>query len=1297
MAVKKEHIRKLLKMLNYSLKNGRGEIWTKTYTEYDDYTIRLDFDNEKIEYADNSKSEDKRITVSNKTTSNFEKEENFVVLECVNRLLEKGYKPASLTLEYGWSGGHSTTDRLDIMVKMDGRSYLMIECKTWDKEYKKEKSNMLLTKKVGCEEQPKGQLLTYCWHEKTTEFLCLYASDWSSDELKYENAIIPVEKSWRNLSNALELYTYWNKSFKRNGIFEETIKPYCIEPKSLLRKDLAKITDADSSRIFNQFLEILRHNSVSDKPNAFNKILNLFICKIIDEDRNDDEELLFQWKDDSTYISLQSNLEDLYKQGMDRFLGIEVTDYSDKEIENSLAIVDESSKNIIKQMFQELRLQKNPEFAFKEVYNKESFEENAKVLKEVVELLQPYQFRYGHKQQFLGNFFELLLNTSIKQEAGQFFTPVPIARYMISSLPIKERIDSNVSSNRKDILPLVIDYACGSGHFLTEYMDIMQGILNNYDTSKLKPRMRNTFDKWKQTGNDDDVQGEFEWAKDYVYGIEKDYRLVKTTKISTFLNGDGEANIIHADGLDKFTSEKYKGALWTTKRENGNFDFVIANPPYSVSAFKQTLLSGDDDFETYKYLTENSSEIECLFVERTKQLLGEDGCAAIILPVSILSNSGALSEKTRDILLKNFYIKAISNHSGGNTFMATDVKTIIVFLKKRPQTEIAIAEKTAKDFIINHSDFSYNGKPDVIKKYVSEAFDNISFEDYIQLLENNPSREMLESDFYIDFEKIVKKTKEYKDLKKNKKLDKNSFKVEYDRIKIKLLEQLEFEKITYYLLTFASKTILIKTGEKQDEKDFLGYEFATRRRYEGIHPYTDENGCIISKLYDEEDLNSNPEKVNYYIHSAFLDEYPEVDNTLRDNVIVVNTSSMFNFKEADFENRIYISPREFILTSQYKQTKLDRIIKMPIVRGKSTQYGSSAVQVIKSGQIRGEYEFDFTEKYYAADSFVSDDRNLQKGDILINSTGVGTAGRVNLFNLEGDFVVDSHVAIVRLDQTEMLPEFLLYVLKNIGFKNLESLATGQSGQIELTPTQISNLKVPKPPIVVQEQLCKENNKLYSDIAKKQEEIVVIKQNRENIISDIFCKGHKEFFLGDEEYVTLRRGPFGGSLKKEIFVASGYKVYEQKHVIKNDFSIGRYYITTEKFNEMKAFEVLPNDILMSCSGTIGKFAIVPTEAKPGIINQALLRFRTTDKILPEYLKMCLEYITLEFTRKSHGKGIQNVTSIDTLKAIKIPVPGDMEEQKRIVKSVSKYDDMIDKSLHDIYDIEMQQAKLIDKYL
>ena len=65
--------------------------------------------------------------------------------------------------------------------------------------------------------------------------------------------------------------------------------------KALVRGKLKPITKDDSSRIFNQFAEILRHNVVSDKPNAFNKMLNLFICKIIDEDKNDDEQVEFQW------------------------------------------------------------------------------------------------------------------------------------------------------------------------------------------------------------------------------------------------------------------------------------------------------------------------------------------------------------------------------------------------------------------------------------------------------------------------------------------------------------------------------------------------------------------------------------------------------------------------------------------------------------------------------------------------------------------------------------------------------------------------------------------------------------------------------------------------------------------------------------------------------------------------------------------------------------------------------------------------------------------------------------------
>ena len=85
-----------------------------------------------------------------------------------------------------------------------------------------------------------------------------------------------------------------------------------------------------------------------------------------------------------------------------------------------------------------------------------------------------------------------------------------------------------------------------------------------------------------------------------------------------------------------------------------------------------------------------------------------------------------------------------------------------------------------------------------------------------------------------------------------------------------------------------------------------------------------------------------------------------------------------------------------------------------------------------------------------------------------------------------------------------------------------------------------------------------------------------------------------------------RGPFGGSLKKNIFKPEGYAVYEQQHAIYDQFDDIRYFIDEKKFNEMKRFELNSGDLIMSCSGTMGKIAIVPENIKKGIINQALLK-------------------------------------------------------------------------------------------
>ena len=117
------------------------------------------------------------------------------------------------------------------------------------------------------------------------------------------------------------------------------------------------------------------------------------------------------------------------------------------------------------------------------------------------------------------------------------------------------------------------------------------------------------------------------------------------------------------------------------------------------------------------------------------------------------------------------------------------------------------------------------------------------------------------------------------------------------------------------------------------------------------------------------------------------------------------------------------------------------------------------------------------------------------------------------------------------------------------------------------------------------------------------------------------EGWESRSLGDVcEFV---RGPFGGSLTKSCFRSSGFAVYEQQHAIYNQFNDIRYFIDEEKFREMQRFELRPGDLIMSCSGTMGKAAIAPEGIGPGIINQALLKLRPRKDISVEFLKLWMD--------------------------------------------------------------------------
>ena len=181
----------------------------------------------------------------------------------------------------------------------------------------------------------------------------------------------------------------------------------------------------------------------------------------------------------------------------------------------------------------------------------------------------------------------------------------------------------------------------------------------------------------------------------------------------------------------------------------------------------------------------------------------------------------------------------------------------------------------------------------------------------------------------------------------------------------------------------------------------------------------------------------------------------------------------------------------------------------------------------------------------------------------------------------------------------------------------------------------------------------------------------------------------------------KKGPFGSSLTKSMFVpdnGDAYKVYEQKNAIQKDSNLGHYFISGEKFQELKGFEVLPNDIIVSCAGTIGETYIMPSDIRSGIINQALMIIRLHNiDITPFYLLYFDFILKNEAGKDGKGTAIKNIPPFDILKNYWIPLPP-LAEQDRIIKEVALWQrliDSIDGNIEDIFKLSKKtKSKILD---
>ena len=255
--------------------------------------------------------------------------------------------------------------------------------------------------------------------------------------------------------------------------------------------------------------------------------------------------------------------------------------------------------------------------------------------------------------------------------------------------------------------------------------------------------------------------------------------------------------------------------------------------------------------------------------------------------------------------------------------------------------------------------------------------------------------------------------------------------------------------------------------------------------------------------------------------------------------------------------------------------------------------------------------------------------------------------------------------------------------------------------LELSADELKAFKVPMPPhneqVTIAAFLDRETAKIDALIAEQEKLIALLAEKRQATLSHAVTRGLNPnapmkdsgvAWLGEvPAHWDVKRvkhlvresiaGPYGSSLTKSMYVASGYRVYGQQQVIPDDFSVGDYYISEEKFAAMSRYQVAPDDILISVMGTIGRAAVVPHKVEPGIINPRLVLYRVFERlVLPRYLQTFLNNPTSEryFSLAAQGTTMEglNMGSIGEL-YVALPPPN---EQLEILKFVQLEGEKLD---------------------
>ena len=368
-------------------------------------------------------------------------------------------------------------------------------------------------------------------------------------------------------------------------------------------------------------------------------------------------------------------------------------------------------------------------------------------------------------------------------------------------------------------------------------------------------------------------------------------------------------------------------------------------------------------------------------------------------------------------------------------------------------------------------------------------------------------------------------------------------------------------------------------------------------------------------------------------------------------------------------------------------------------RSKPDYWNNGNIPWIKIKDMKSKY-IDSAEEFITEEGLNNSSTKMLKSDTILYSI-FATLGEVGILKI--DACTNQAIAGLSLkENSNILKEYLYYYLKSKK-KDVNNLGRGVA-QNNINLSLLRKFKIPVMPLHQQKKIIEVLDIVSSTINNYERELILLDELVKARFVEVFGDPNIEFKYSSVKFndlvVRMTKGPFGSDMKKDLFVPKGedtYKVYIQINAIQKNQSLGEYYISKEYFDrKVSRFELFPNDYIITCDGTLGKYLKLDENMEKGVISPSLLRLTLqNDKINDKYFENIWDFYMLGLMKKeARNACLVHLPSAKKIGEISIPVPP-LELQNQFasfVEEIDKSRSRIQKSLEasqELFDSLMQE--------